>query len=278
MNSRADVIRLRTPEGVAFSHKLASPVLRMLALVVDWMIVSAGWGVAGSVLAMLAVVSEDMMRAVAVVGYFVVSLGYWILFEWRWRGQTIGKRMLKLRVIDARGLRLTPAQVIMRNLLRAVDGLPAFYLVGGVAALLNRRGQRLGDLAAGTLVVWEPSDAAPDADFVLGGKYNTLRAHAQVVARLRQAVSPEEARVAWQAVARRDALEDGARVEVFARLAERFKSVTSFPSDAVEGVSDEQFVRNVVDVLFVERRAEKRAEKVDAAHAGARAMSGVHDD
>jgi len=256
MSERANVIRLRTPEGAVFSHRLASPVLRMLALVVDWMIVSAGWGAVGTVLALLAIVSADLMRAVAVIGYFAVSLGYWIWFEWRWRGRTIGKRMLKLRVIDARGLRLTLTQVVMRNLLRAVDALPAVYLVGGVVALLNRRGQRLGDLAAGTLVIWESAEAAPGAEFFPGGKYNTLRGHARVVARLRQAVSPEEARVAWQAVARRDGFDDAARVEVFARLAERFKSVTTFPSDALEGVSDEQFVRNVVEVLFVERRGE----------------------
>jgi len=250
---RRDTIRLRTPEGAVFSHRLASPVLRMLAMVVDWMIVSAGWSLVSMALATLAVVSVDLMRAVSVIGYFVVSLGYWILLEWRWRGRTIGKRLLKLRVIDARGLGLSLTQVVMRNLMRAVDGLPAFYLVGGVAALVNRRGQRLGDLAAGTLVIWEVAEAGPGAEFLLGGKYNTLRGHARVVARLRQAVSPEEARVAWQAVARREGLVDGARVVVFARLAERFRALTAFPVDAVEGVSDEQFVRNVVEVLFVER-------------------------
>jgi uncharacterized RDD family membrane protein YckC len=253
-DGRQRTIRVRTPEGAVFSHRLASPVLRMLALLADWMIVTAGWGIVSTALGMLAIVSADVARAVMIIGYFVASQGYSIYFEYRWRGHTIGKRMLRLRVIDAHGLRLTLTQVVLRNLLRAIDSLPFGYVVGGVAALLNRRGQRLGDLAAGTLVIWEAPEPAPNPGLLQGGKYNTLRAHAPVVARLRQAVSPAEARVAWQALVRRDRLDDAARMELFARLAAHFKALTPIPESVTDGVVDEQFVRNVVDVLFVERR------------------------
>ena len=68
---------------------------------------------------------------------------------------------------------------------RFVDAMPLAYLVGGVAAFLSRRGQRLGDLAAGTLVIWEPPQAMPDLASVPGGKYNSLRTNIPVVARLR---------------------------------------------------------------------------------------------
>src|SRR5262249_58768067 len=61
------------------------------------------------------------------------------LCEWYWRGQTVGKRMLRLRVVDRQGLRLQPSQIITRNLLRFVDGLPAFYMLGGLTSLLNRQ-------------------------------------------------------------------------------------------------------------------------------------------
>jgi hypothetical protein len=122
-----------------------------------------------------------------------------------------------------------------------------------VTALFNRRAQRLGDLAAGTLVIWEPMEPAPDLATLQTGKYNSLRAHLPVVARLRQAVTPGEARAAWQALVRRDRFEDAARVRLFAELAGHFKGLTPIPAEAVEGVSDEQFVRNVVEVLYLGR-------------------------
>ena len=247
---RTRVLVMRTPEGVAFKFRLASPVLRAGALAIDLAAVSAAWSVVAAVLALLKVLIADVAGLVITVGYFLVSQGYVIATEWRWRGQTLGKRVLRLRVVDARGLRLTFAQVVLRNVLRFVDGLPLFYLVGGCAALASARGQRLGDLAADTLVVWEPAQAAPDFGALRGEKYNSLRAHGPAVARLRQAVSPAEARAAWSALARRDQLEAGARVRLFAELAAHFRKAAGAPPEAEEGVADEQFVRNVVDVLY----------------------------
>ena len=151
---RTQVLRVRTPEGVAFTVRLASPVLRAAAFMIDWAAVTVAWGVSATLLSLLHLLGRDFAGLVLTVGYFVLSQGYAIATEWGWRGQTLGKRVLRLRVVDARGLRLAFAQVVLRNLLRFVDGLPVFYLVGGVAALLNRRAQRLGDLAADTLVVW----------------------------------------------------------------------------------------------------------------------------
>lgn len=250
---RVQLWRLRTPEGVAFTFRLASPMLRLAAVVIDWATVSAAWSVIAVPIALLKILSPDFAGMVATVSYFLLSQGYRMATEWLWRGQTLGKRLLQLRVVDERGLRLTFAQVVLRNLLRFVDVLPVGYLVGGTAALLSRRGQRLGDLAAGTLVVWEPMDAAPDLAMLKGEKYNSLRSHAAVVSRLRHAVTPTEARTAWQALARRENLEADARVKLFAELADYFRRVTPIPVEAVDGVSDEQFVRNIVDVLYVNR-------------------------
>jgi uncharacterized RDD family membrane protein YckC len=245
--------RLRTPEGVSFTFRLASPMLRLAAVVIDWATVSAAWSVLAVPIALLKIVNQDFAMMVATVSYFLLSQGYRMATEWLWRGQTLGKRLLQLRVVDERGLRLTFAQVALRNLLRFVDVLPVGYLVGGTAALMSRRGQRLGDIAAGTLVVWEPVDAAPDLATLSSEKYNSLRAHASVVSRLRHAVTPAEARAAWQALARREELEAEARVRLFAEMAEHFRRLTPVPVEAVDGVSDEQFVRNIVDVLYVTR-------------------------
>jgi uncharacterized RDD family membrane protein YckC len=250
---RTHVLRVRTPEGVAFTLRLASPVLRAAAVAIDVLVVSVTWSVCATVIGLLRLVSTDVAGLVATVAYFVLSQGYAIATEWFWRGQTIGKRTLRLRVVDARGLRLSFTQVVMRNLLRFVDGLPLFYLVGGVASLLNARAQRLGDLAADTLVVWEPADVQPDFATLRSDKYNSLRSHGVAVARLRQAVSPAEARSLWSAVLRRDELEPEARVRLFAELAALLRARAALPVEAAEGVSDEQFVRNAVDVLYSHR-------------------------
>src|SRR5262249_60467600 len=100
----------------------------------------------------LGAASADFAAAVRVLLFFVITVGYGIASEWYWRGQTVGKRLLRLRVVDRQGLRLQPSQIVTRNLLRFADGLPAFYLLGGLTSLLNRHGQRLGDIAANTVV------------------------------------------------------------------------------------------------------------------------------
>ncbi len=87
---------------------------------------------------------------------FLLFLLLTFLYYWRteatW-GQTLGKRWLGLCVVGEDGSAPTPRAVLVRNLLRPIDGLPAFYLVGFVVAVSNPRRQRLGDLIADTLVV-----------------------------------------------------------------------------------------------------------------------------
>jgi hypothetical protein len=157
---------------------------------------------------------------------------------------------MRLRVVDAQGLRLQFSQIAIRNFLRFVDCLPLFYLVGGIACVVNRRSQRLGDLAANTLVIHIPIVTQPDLDQLLTDKYNSLREYPHLVARLRQMVSPEEAALALQAILRRDQFEPSSRVELFQDLATHFKPKVRFSREATDGVTDEQYVRNLVDVLY----------------------------
>ncbi len=243
-------LRIKTPEGITFSFQLAGPVVRGLAWAVDFLVIiviSQGVGFLGRI---AGIISDDLAAAVATLGYFIVSIGYGVAAEWVWRGQTIGKRLVRLRVMDAQGLRLQFHQILIRNLLRFVDMLPGFYLVGGLACSFSRRAQRLGDLAANTIVVHNTRHAEPDLDQLLAGKFNSLRQHPHLEARLRQRVSAAEARLALQALVRRDELEPAARVTLFADLADHFKSVVTFPPEAVEAMPDEQYIRNVVDILF----------------------------
>jgi hypothetical protein len=128
--------------------------------------------------------------------------------------------------------------------------LPALYLVGGLACLFNKRAQRLGDFAANTVVVWNPRIAEPDLNQLLESKYNSFREYPHIEARLRQNVTPLEAQIAVESIVRRNDLEPGARVELFHELSVYFESIVSFPQEAIDGISDEQYVRNVVEALL----------------------------
>jgi hypothetical protein len=89
----------------------------------------------------------------------------------------------------------------------------------------------------------------PDLEQILPDKYNSLRDHLPLVARLRQRISPREANIAIQALLRRNELDPLSRLDLFSQIAAHFKKVISFPQETIDGITDEQFVRNVVDVL-----------------------------
>ena len=250
MTTRVNTLVIQTPEGIVFSQLLAGPVTRFAAWLVDWACITALALVIQMMLILPALVSPDVGRAMTILSYFALSIGYGIILEWFWRGQTFGKRLLRLRVVDAHGLRLQFNQVVIRNLLRAVDMLPMLYLVGGTAAVLTRRAQRLGDLAANPVVVRNPKTKQPNLDKLLPDKYNSLRDYPHLEVRLRQQVSAAEATLAVRALMRRDLLEPQARVELFRDIAAHFRQRVPFPAEATDGITDEQYVRNVVDVLY----------------------------
>ena len=195
----------------------------------------------------------DIASAVGIVFYFAASIGYGMVMEWFWRGQTLGKRLLGLRVMDAQGLKLKFSQVVVRNLLRAVDSLPLLYFVGGITCLASSRFQRIGDLAGNTIVVRYPKPLAPDLSQILAGTYNSFHDYPYLEAQLRQRTTPREAGIALQAILRRDRLRPRARVALFQEIARHFMRAVKFPEDVVSCLSDEQVVRNVVDILYREQ-------------------------
>ena len=169
----------------------------------------------------------------------------------RWSGQTIGKRLLGLRVIDEQGLRLRLPQVVLRNIMRLIDSPPPLlYLIGGIAALVSRKGQRLGDMAANTVVVRERRRQPPNLEQIAPARYNSLLAFPHLAARLRSLAGPEAVGMTVRAVSRRDGYEPMARVELFAELAEYFRGLVSFPEAALEGLTDEQYLRSVLRVIY----------------------------
>ena len=165
--SFADQLSIETPEGVELRYSVAGIGSRFLAHLVDQLIIVAFYAIAGIVLLVffgaaggLREVSRlgNWFLAVFVLLNFLLIWGYFVLFEAYWHGQTPGKRALGLRVIKDGGRQITLFESMARNLLRAVDYLPGLYLTGVITMLCNRANKRLGDLAAGTLVVHERAE------------------------------------------------------------------------------------------------------------------------
>ncbi len=157
------MVSIRTPENIELSYALAGPGSRAVAYIVDVFImfvvlqmlinlIASGFGL---LLRMVGVASDMWIAGIAGIVSFGLYNGYFILFEWLLNGQTPGKRMLHVRVIKQGGYSLRFFDTLLRNLLRVVDFLPMFYGVGLTSLLLTRDSQRLGDLVAGTIVVYQ---------------------------------------------------------------------------------------------------------------------------
>ena len=152
------VVEIVTPENIAFRYRVAGPFRRLAAYAIDMGIRVIAW-VVGSLAAMIAFGSIGLPGfgvAAILVFWFLMAWFYGGLFEALWNGQTPGKRMMSIRVLTVEGHPIVGWQAVLRNVLRAADMQPLnCYLVGLVASTMNSRFQRLGDLAAGTMVVVE---------------------------------------------------------------------------------------------------------------------------
>jgi len=249
---RFDRLVIRTPEGFNFSMLLAGPITRFMAWLIDLVIVIGAVFLVMMISSYFSFVSGDLSGALSILAFFAIWFGYGIVLEWYCHGKTVGKRIFNLRVVDEHGLTLTFGQIAVRNLMRGVDCLPVLYLVGGTVCVLSRRSQRLGDIAAGTVVVRSVETSLGDLAKAAAGsdKFNSLAQYPHIEARLRQRISPPEARIALQALLRRDSLVPECRVELFTELADHFRAMADFPPEATDALSDEQYIRNVVDTLF----------------------------
>lgn len=172
----AERVTIETPEQVGFSVELADLGSRFLAIALDTLIqgmlivsVLAAGGIGYLVIrANEEVLAEgartvllSVLAALGLLAGFLIVWGYHIGFETWMRGQSPGKRVVGLRVVKDSGAPVGFFDALIRNLLRMVDLLPANYAVGVISIFATRTHKRLGDLAAGTLVVREPRVRAP---------------------------------------------------------------------------------------------------------------------
>jgi uncharacterized RDD family membrane protein YckC len=146
---------IATPERVSFDYQVAGLGTRAIAQLLDLLIVT-GLLVAVFFFAFGATTvtnSDTLGNLISIIGSFMVIFGYFWISEALWSGQTLGKKAFRLRAVGDRGEPLTFVQAGIRNVVRIVDFLPYGYGVGMVVLFVNGKGKRLGDLAAGTIVV-----------------------------------------------------------------------------------------------------------------------------
>ncbi len=150
-----------TPERVSFDYQVAGLATRGIAQLLDLLIlIGILVGLYFAAIAIGAAGADTVAFLLAVIGSFVVIFGYFWTCEAFWSGQTVGKKVFRLRAVGDRGEPMTFVQAGIRNVVRIVDFLPYAYGVGLVVLFVNGRGKRLGDLAAGTIVVIDSDSVA----------------------------------------------------------------------------------------------------------------------
>jgi len=168
MDPIANQLNIDTPELVSIEMPVAGIGSRFIAIVIDYLI----WT---GLLVVLSIIGAVIVASLSVFGgasanwvigivlllVFLFHWGYFTLFEAFWNGRTPGKKIAKIRVIQQSGRPIGLFESMARNFIRYVDQFPSFYAVGVIAMFVTKQHQRLGDLAAGTLVVRDREQETP---------------------------------------------------------------------------------------------------------------------
>jgi len=169
-----------TPESVTFAYNVAGIGNRFIGALIDTILLFAVLLLLNLLVFVVLGVLGDLTTGVlfsqeppswwgglAIALYALLNFafywGYYILFELLWNGQTPGKRFVKIRVLRLDGNPAGLVEVLLRNLVRPIDFMPGGYGLGLLVMLLNDKSRRLGDFAAGTLVIREMADVSLDA-------------------------------------------------------------------------------------------------------------------
>jgi uncharacterized RDD family membrane protein YckC len=236
-------LEVETSDHVVLRYDLAGGGNRGFAAVVDFLIATLVF--VGGVW-----FSTILVRGLGLIGFqlqgvlllvmFLVAWSYFVVLEWLWQGQTVGKRMYGLRVIREDGAPVGFIASLIRNLLRMVDFLPLFYGVGLVSVIVTTRSQRLGDIAAGTYVVRAPK---PQLDYFSLRTTTPLGAGATVELR---GLSGEAQRLVREFVAREGKLSAADRARVAQQIA---RHVRPYARDISTLSDDVEFLRAVARSL-----------------------------
>lgn len=238
-------LRVSTPEHVGVVYPLAGIGSRFLAAFLDGvllLLLFAGLSLLAASVGQLLPVSGTTGAVLAgvfvVLLFLVVPFAYYVLFETFWNGQTLGKRLVGIRVLRDDGSPIDFVAAAARNLIRTIDLLPPALAADVLVMLLSRKGQRLGDLVAGTVVV----KARMERDFA---RYRTRAGEAAPLVTTR-ALSGEAQRLVREFALREASLGEDARREVARSIAATIRPVVP---ESAEHPDDIAFVRAVAASL-----------------------------
>lgn len=213
----SDRLRVESVTGVPIELVIAGPGGRSYAFVVDWhirVLVAGGWVAAGILVVNL---QDDPGGGAATWTWLLTILPATLIYflyhpvlEIAMGGRTPGKRIAGLRIVTTEGTAPGVGAIVVRNLFRFVDGLPVLYVVGLVCTLATRRHQRVGDLAAGTLLVYEEKTRAEALDTLPG-------------AGAARGISTADAELVQDLIERWPTLEPSQRLALAGRLLDRLE-------------------------------------------------------
>ncbi len=253
----SDSVTIRTPESIEVSYELAGFGSRLLAGLLDYFIVASLMILCGlaislfmGLLGWLSPLLVEWIGSLAVAAYiissFLVFWGYFIFFEMVWNGQTPGKRVLGLRTIREGGFDLGFFPSVARNLVRMADMFPAFYLVGFISMVLDKRRKRLGDFVAGTIVISEQGLKTPEAWNMGQSRYNTYLKDPALAQRIRTQITHPEFETLKDLYLRRDQIPVDLRMKLDQDLFEFISTKLELVPDPT--ISNEQAIRNVLEI------------------------------
>jgi uncharacterized RDD family membrane protein YckC len=248
-----DQITIDTPEQIALEFPLAGIGSRFLAFALDTVLQILLYIAGTFALVGAAKYASGMLRwldripntwgpALVLLFIFCVYWGYFALFEIFWNGQTPGKRMVRIRVIHNTGRPINVFEVVGRNLMRAVDGLPGMYMVGLITMMISQRNQRLGDYLVGSIVVHEkkPVDIRPD--------WATTASDSESLSKL-SSITPDELVLIETFLQRRDTFDLAVRDHTARQIAARITAKTGIERQPDQSLDDflESIARGVRD-------------------------------
>ncbi|WP_062104936.1 RDD family protein [Bacillus niameyensis] len=157
-------VGIKTPEYISLQFQLAGLGSRAVAYIIDNLIMTFINMFLIIIAVLLFVASPELeamleansyIIAILLIGLFLINWGYFFVLEFYWGGKTIGKKIMGIRVIQENGHSITLLSSLIRNLLRIIDQLPAYNLLGIIMIYFNSKKKRVGDLLAGTIVVYD---------------------------------------------------------------------------------------------------------------------------
>ncbi len=226
-------VLIETPEHIELRFELAGLGTRFVAVLIDHLLQVSVIVLVGLTLSVTALGQDFAPRfkqgiiwaiAVAVILIFIALWGYFAIFEAAWNGQTPGKRATGIRVVRDDGTPIAFIDAMIRNLVRIVDFLPGYYTIGIIALFISPQNKRLGDYAAGTIVIKERTAPIPEMPQPDGQTSNEdlSPGNPQLIAMLRNVagrLTPQELQMAQRYLERRSELDPQARTELARKIA-----------------------------------------------------------